>query len=263
MKIIVPDFMLSYLEADACSRFAACDFVTLTRRGEASAPYADAEVLMLPWGLPEAVQAELLALPHLRWVQTISAGIPPAVLEALRRRPEVLLTNATGVFDIPIAETVLTYILMIVKRMPEMMAQQRAHQWHKLPLRELRGLTVGIVGLGGIGREVAWRCRALGMRVIATRRHPEQGAPDVDALYAPDRLHELLAQADFVVIAVPLTVETHHLIHAERLRAMKPDAWLINIARGAVVDEAALIEALRGTHRRGRPGRYGTGALAG
>lgn len=245
MKILVPDFMHTYLATEACARFAACDFITITRKGEASAPYDEAEIVMLPWGLPEEVQTRILALPRLRWVQTISAGISPAVLEALRARPEVILTNATGVFDIPIAETVLTYILMIVKRMPEFMAQQREHRWHKLPLRELRGLTVGIIGLGGIGREVARRCQALGMRVIATRRHPEQGAPYVEALFPPARLDELLAQSDFVVLSVPLTPETHHLIHAERLQVMRPDAWLINIARGAVVDEAALIAALR------------------
>lgn len=245
MKIIVPDFMLAYLESEACARFAQCDFVALDRRGAARVPYDDAEVLMLPWGLPTELTQHLLALPALRWVQTISAGIPPLVLDALRQRPEVVLTNATGVFDVPIAETVLTYILMIVKRMPEFMAQQQAHRWHKLPLRELRGLTVGIIGIGGIGTEVAKRCTALGMRVIATRRHPEHGAPYVEALFPPARLHELLAQSDFVVVAVPLTPETAHLINAERLRAMKPDAWLINIARGAVVDEAALIEALR------------------
>ncbi len=245
MKVIVPDFMISYLQEEACARFATCTFVALSRKGEASAPYDDAEILMLPWGLPPDVQARLLALPGLRWVQTISAGIAPSVLAALRQRPEVLLTNAGGVFDIPIAETVLTYILMIVKRMPEFLAQQRAHRWHKLPLRELRGLTVGIVGLGGIGQEVAKRCQALGLRVIATRRHPEQGAPYVEALFPPAELPALLGQADFVVIAVPLTPETHHLFNADRLQNMKPGAWLINIARGAVVDEAALIAALQ------------------
>ncbi len=244
MKIIVPEFMLPYLEARACTLFAACDFIVLDQRGQPQGDPAGAEVLMLPWQLSPEIRQALYSLPSLKWVHTISAGVEQALDETLRTAP-ITLTNARGVFDLPIAETVITYLLMIVKQMPVFMAQQRAHQWKKQPLRELAGLTVGLIGLGSIGAEIARLCRALGMRVLATRRHPEDGAPNVDQLLPLEQLETLLAQVDFVVLAVPLTGETRGMIGEAQLRALRPGAWLINIARGAIVDEPALIQALQ------------------
>ena len=166
-------------------------------------------------------------------------------MEAYLRDHPAVLTNARGVFDVPIAETVLAYILMIAKRLPELLRQQQAHRWHSLSLREVAGLTLGLIGTGGIGREIACRAHALGMRVLATRRHPERPVPCVEALWPPARISELLAEADFVVLAVPSTPETRGMIGAAQLAAMRRSAWLINVARGAVVDEAALLAALR------------------
>lgn len=244
MKIIMPEFMLPYLEARACTLFAACDFIVLDRHGRPQGDPTGAEVLMLPWQLSPEIRQALYSLPSLKWVHTISAGVEQALDETLRAAP-ITLTNARGVFDLPIAETVITYLLMIVKQMPVFMTQQRAHQWKKQPLRELAGLTVGIVGLGSIGAEIARLCRALGMRVLATRRHPEGGAPNVDQLLPLEQLETLLAQVDFVVLAVPLTGETRGMIGEAQLRALRPGAWLINIARGAIVDEPALVRALQ------------------
>lgn len=244
MKILVPDFLFSYVQGDACTLLQTCAVVTATRQGDFSGPLDGVEAVMLPWNLPPAARAAVLELPTLRWVQTISAGVEASIVAALRDR-DVILTNASGLFDRPIAETVLTYILMALKRMPDYAAQQRDHHWHKLAHREAGDLTVGIVGLGSIGGEVARLCRALGMRVIALRRHPEQGAAHVEALWPPERIDDLLAEADFVVLAVPLTPETQGLIGAAQLHRMKPSAWLINIARGAIVDEAVLIQALQ------------------
>jgi phosphoglycerate dehydrogenase-like enzyme len=158
---------------------------------------------------------------------------------------DVVLTNASGVFDLPIAETVLTYILMIAKRMPTFLKQQRERTWRKHRLREVAGLTVGIIGAGSIGTEVARLCQALDLRVIGTRRHPERGAPHVDELLPTTRMDDLLAQSDFVVVAVPLTEETRGMIDATAFRQMRADAWFINVARGAVVDQGALIAALQ------------------
>lgn len=244
MKILVPDFLFTYVQGDACTLLETCAVVTATRQGDFSGPLEGVEVVMLPWGIPPEARQAILELPTLRWVQTISAGVDAAVIAALRDR-DVVLTNASGIFDRPIAETVLTYILMALKRMPEYAALQRERRWRKLAHREAGGLTVGIVGLGSIGSEVARLCRALGMRVVALRRHPDRGAAPVDALWPPERLDDLLAEADFVVLAVPLTPETEGLIGAAQLRRMRPEAWLINIARGAIVDEPALIQALQ------------------
>lgn len=244
MKIIIPEFVISHVQARACTMLDTCDFVILDQHGKPQSEIEGAEVLMLPWHLPAEIRQTLYALPTLKWVHTVSAGVEHALDEALRVAP-VTLTNARGVFDLPIAETVLTYMLMIVKQMPTFMTQQRAHRWKKQALRELAGLTVGIVGLGSIGAEIARLCSALGMHVVATRRRPEESAPNVERIFPPEQLETLLAQVDFAVLAIPLTPETRGMIGETQLRALHPEAWLINIARGAIVDEPALIRALQ------------------
>ncbi|MBN1246588.1 MAG: D-2-hydroxyacid dehydrogenase [Anaerolineae bacterium] len=250
MKVIIPEFVLSVLASPTCDlvsgreEFNACDLVVIDNQGHLDGDLEGTEVVMLPWGLPQETVERVLGLPSVRWVQTMTAGIDHA-LRALPPGREVVITNASGVFDVPIAEMVLTYILTMAKRIPEFLAQQREKNWHLLRLREVAGLTVGIVGLGGIGGEIAARCQALGMTVVATRRHPERGGRGVDRVLGSDQLYELLAMADYVVVATPLTEETRGLIDAEALRQMRPDAVLINIARGAIVDEAALVAALQ------------------
>ncbi len=244
MKIIVPAFIQPTLKEAACAPLETCDFVIIEEDGTLSDSPEGAEVLMLPWKLPETTRQRVLSLPSLTWVHSVSAGVEHALDEDLREM-DVTLTNASGVFDLPIAETVLAYILMIAKRMPEFMAQQRAYTWKKHALREAADLTIGIVGSGSIGTEIARLCKALGMRVIATRRHPERSTPHVDEIFSADALDTLLSKADVAVIAVPLTSETKGMIGAHQLRQMPTQAWLINIARGAVVDESALIKALQ------------------
>ncbi|MFP4345346.1 MAG: D-2-hydroxyacid dehydrogenase [Anaerolineales bacterium] len=244
MKIIVPEFVLPQLREETCNLVQECNFVILNDEGEPSGDLAGAEVLMLPWRLPADVRERILSLSSLKWIHSVSAGVEHALDEQLRQM-DVILTNASGVFDLPIAETVVAYILMIVKQMPTFLRQQQAHVWKKRSLREAAGLTVGLIGLGSIGTEIARLCQGLEMRVLATRRHPEAGAPHIDTLYPTEELHRLLEASDFAVIAVPLTEETRGMIGAEALRRMGQEAWLINIARGAVVDEEALIEALQ------------------
>ncbi|MCX7855515.1 MAG: D-2-hydroxyacid dehydrogenase [Anaerolineae bacterium] len=244
MKLLLPDHLIEHLRESVCRIAPDCEIVPVGPDGEISESLEEADVLFLRWGLsPEATRRLIAQTPNLRWVHTISAGVDHLLFPELRES-DTILTNASGVFNIPIAETVVAYILAVVKRLPEFWARQREHRWEKLPLRELRDLTVGIIGLGDIGAEVARLCRAFGMRVLGLRRRP---APSdiADEVMPPDRLHDLLARSDFVVIAVPLTAETRGMIGRAELAAMKPDAWLINISRGAIVDEEALIEALR------------------
>jgi len=122
----------------------------------------------------------------------------------------------------------------------------RSVTWYKLGGRELAGQTLGIVGLGSIGRRVAHLGRAFGMRILATRRTVQEGVqdPDVDQLYTTEQLHEMLGKSDYVVLSVPLTQETHHLIGEAELRAMQPHTYLVNVARGRVIDEQVLVRAL-------------------
>jgi phosphoglycerate dehydrogenase-like enzyme len=158
----------------------------------------------------------------------------------------VILTNLSGVFDTPIGEFVLSRMLMLVKRAPFYFQSKQEKQWKRADGTVLRSKTVGVVGLGSIGREVARLAKAFGMRVLATRRSAKRvgRARYVDIMLPPSQLRQLLAESDFVVLALPLTSETNKLIGEEELRTMKSTAYLINIARGGIVDEEILIRAL-------------------
>jgi phosphoglycerate dehydrogenase-like enzyme len=200
--------------------------------------------------------------PRLHWLQLHSAGADH-LLDHPILHSQVAVTTTSGIHATPIAEYVFASILAHRWRVPHMTHCQRAGEWPsgrwELYARpELRGSTLGIVGYGSIGREVGRLGRAFGMRVLALRRSagradhgytPEStGDPEgtvPDRFYPPDALHEMLTKCDYVVIALPLTADTEHFIGEAELRAMKPTAYLVNIARGAIVDEAALVRALQ------------------
>jgi phosphoglycerate dehydrogenase-like enzyme len=165
----------------------------------------------------------------------------------------VIVTTAVGIHASTISEYVFGSMLMFNRSWPEMVRLQDRHiwphsaSWYKLGGRELLDQTLGIVGLGAIGRRVAQLGKAFGMRVIGTRRTVEPGVqdPDVDLLYPIERLKDMLRQCDYVVLSVPLTSQTEKLIGEAELRAMRPDAYLVNVARGQIIDERALIRALK------------------
>lgn len=182
--------------------------------------------------------------PRLKWIQTMGAGVDFLDEELLLSR--AVMTNVSGIHATPIGEFVLQLMLMFVKQAPLCFQLKQEKRWTRFPLTVLRSRTVGIVGLGSIGREVARLAKAFGMRVVATRRSAKQvtRARHVDILLPPERLGQLLAESDFVVLAPPLTSETRGLIGEEELRNMKSTAYLINIARGGIVDEEALVRAL-------------------
>ena len=231
--------------------------VNLSVEGLADGPVDDVEVLLRGWLVAEAFDRLLARAPHLTWVHSATSGVERALTPAARAR-DVLVTNARGVFSRPIAEHVLLMILAVSRHLPELLELQRERTWQPLEGRELRELTIGIVGYGSLGRSVASLASAFGARVIALRRHPDGGAPDaadeedgfpfeprVDRVVGPDRLHDLLAESDIVVLAAPLTPETEGMIDEAAVGAMKRDAWLINVARGRLVDDTALVRALR------------------
>jgi phosphoglycerate dehydrogenase-like enzyme len=233
--------------------------VNLSVEGLADGPVADVEVLLRGWLVAEAFDRLLARAPHLTWVHSATSGVERALTPAALAR-DVLVTNARGVFSRPIAEHVLLMILAVSRHLPELLELQRERTWQPLEGRELRELTVGIVGYGSLGRSVASLASAFGARVIALRRRaseapPDQGQPGdddgfpfeprVDRVIGPDRLHELLGESDIVVLAAPLTAETEGMIDEAAIAAMKKDAWLINVARGRLVDDTALVRALR------------------
>jgi phosphoglycerate dehydrogenase-like enzyme len=163
------------------------------------------------------------------------------------RDSDVVLTNSAGIHAVPLAEWVTFAMLWFTKAGVRILAQQQAHDWVEFTPGELRGRTLLIIGFGRIGQEVARRARALGVRVVAVKRDPSGSAAELgaDALVPPSGLLAALAGADFVCLAVPLLSDTTGLIGRRELAAMAPHAVLINVARGPVVDEDALLEALR------------------
>lgn len=204
-----------------------------------------AEVLLLG-AVPASVLDHLVArAPRLRWIHSASAGVDRVTTSAVRERG-LTVTNARGVFSKPIAEYVVMMALAIARRLPQLLELQRERTWQPLRGRELAELTIGIVGYGDIGKEVARLLEPFGCRVIATRRHPDRGPGEGSRveMYGLDQLNEVLRQSDIVVVAAPLTDETAGLIGAEQLGEMRETAWLINIARGRLIDELALRRAL-------------------
>jgi D-2-hydroxyacid dehydrogenase (NADP+) len=189
---------------------------------------------------------DLLArAPRLKWLQMMSAGVD-RLRDTEIWRSRITITGVSGIHATPIGEFVLELMLMFVKGAPQCFEMKQKHEWQRFPPTVLRGKTVGIIGLGHIGREVARLANAFGMRAIATRRSAKkQGtARYVDRLLPAGQLPALLKESDFVVIATPHTAETHHFIGERELRLMKPSAYIINIARGGIIDEKALVKAL-------------------
>ena len=269
--------------------FPAHEFVHLDTYEGMEQHLANAEVF-IGWSL----RSEQIAVAkRLRWIHSPAAAVhellKPEIVQS-----EVVITNARGIHGPVVAEHVIAQIFALAKRLPSAFRYQQQHKWAQEDLwnerprpREVAGSTLGLVGLGSIGSEVARRAVALGMRVLAIREHPERKtegvilserapgarvegplpseesgkghgfsradkpqeekgalAPEVK-IVGPDSLNQVLAQSDFVVLAAPLTAQTRGLINARRLSLMQPGAYLINVSRGPLIDDAALIAALR------------------
>ncbi len=184
------------------------------------------------------------AAPKLRWFHTPSAGVDRFLEIPEFRARKIMLTNNSGSYDIQIAEHVIAFIFAAAKRLHLYRDQQAKREWTDQEHAELRGETVVVFGAGSIGGEVARLASAVGLNVIAVRR--SGGAvPGAARVVAPEALARVAAEADYVVVAAPLTAQTRGAVSREVIAAMKPSAWLINIARGPIVDEPALIDALR------------------
>lgn len=181
---------------------------------------------------------------RLKWLQVMTAGVDRLPEEILKSG--IRVTNASGLHGTAMGEVVLEMMLMFVKDAPACMRMKQEREWRRYRPAILRDKTVGILGLGAVGKEIARLCKAFGMKVIGIRRSGGAASPfpDVDRVYPREQLLELLAESDFLVLALPLTKETGGLIGEKELRGMKPTACLINVARGAIVDEGALICAL-------------------
>jgi phosphoglycerate dehydrogenase-like enzyme len=207
--------------------------VSVSLEGLADGDLSDVEIL-LRGPLPTLVFDRLLSrCPQLRWVHSATAGVERVLTPAAVERG-LLITNARGVFSEPIAQYVLMMILAVTRRLPQLLELQRERTWQPLEANELADVTVGVIGLGSIGRRVEELASAFGAKVIG-----------VGSSSSPDELADVLGKSDFVVLALPLTVETEEMFNAELLSKVKQGSWLINVARGRLVDERALVRALK------------------
>jgi phosphoglycerate dehydrogenase-like enzyme len=203
-----------------------------------------AEVILHWAGPRDLFRSVFLACPSARWVHSRSAGIDKSLFPELVQSP-VPLTNGRGVFSQALGEFAVAAILYFAKDFPRMLRNQKAGRWEQFLVEEIAGQTAGIVGYGDIGRAVASRAHAMGMRILALKRHVP-ASPDafIDQFFQPGELASLLVECDYVVVSAPLTPETHHMIGDAAFAAMKPNAVVINIGRGPVIDQAALVRAL-------------------
>lgn len=229
------------------AEFPSLDLVSVEADEAIARELADAEVF-LGWTFP---REHFAAARRLRWVQSASAGVElnlfPEMIES-----DVVLTNGGGLHSVSIPEHTLALMLALARNVHHAVRLQGQRRWERFGVigfaggvRELSGACVAILGAGPIGLALVALTRALGMRVRVLRRRAGQPVPGAEAVVGPERLHELLAWADFVLLATPSTAETRHLIDRDALAAMKSSAFLVNVGRGEVIDDDALVDALR------------------
>jgi phosphoglycerate dehydrogenase-like enzyme len=223
-------------------REAGVDFVASDDVETLRAAVRDADAILVAPRVGSLLPRIWSDAERVRWVHTLAAGVDTLLFPELLAS-NVVLTNARGVFAPALAEFVLAAMLWFAKDLGRMRRNQRGAVWEPFDVERLEGQTAGIVGYGSIGQAVAARCAVLGMKIVATRRR------QLDETTVP--LSELLALSDYVVLSTPLTPKTRSLIGTAELARMKPSAVLINIARGAVVNEPALIDALTNRRIRG------------
>lgn len=185
-------------------------------------------------------------LKSVRWIHSLSAGVEKLLIPELIESP-VVVTNARGVFKRPLAEFAVLAMLYFYKEVRRLVENQRVKHWDDFMVEQLPGKIMGIVGYGEIGRECALLAKALGVKIYATRRNPERSSHDqfVDRMYPSSALKEMLSEVDVLVAAAPLTPETNHMLSDAQFEVMKPTSIVINVGRGPVVDEAAIIRALQ------------------
>ncbi len=206
----------------------------------------DAEIV-IAWSIrPE----QITAAKKLRWIHSPAAAVHLLIFPELVNR-DIILTNAREVHGPVVAEHVIALIFALAKKIPGSALLQEKHVWGQQILwdetpriREVAGATLGMIGLGSIGRPVVKSAKALGMRVMAVREHPEKGSDGADEIFAPAQIDLVFRQSDYIVLAAPVTASTKATANAERLALMKQDACLINVGRGQLIDEAALAAAL-------------------
>jgi phosphoglycerate dehydrogenase-like enzyme len=241
-----PSWIRERLQQD----FPGHQFIQLQNYDRVPQEIADTDVFIGLSLRPE----QFAAAKRLCWIHSPAAAVHQLMYPELIKS-SVALTNSTGVHGPVVAEHAITLLLALAKRLPQAMQYQAKHEWSQNQLwqgsprpREVADSTVLVIGMGSIGREFAARAKALGMRILAIRENPAKGLDGADAVYGSAQIDDVLPQADYVLLCTPVTPATTGIMNAARMSKMKPDAYLINVARGPLIDEAALLDTLQ--HRR-------------
>ncbi len=225
--------------------FADLDLMACRTPGEAERFIEDCNIIL---GEPDRIVPVLGTTRRLEWVQSTYAGVDPLV--TLSTRTDYILTNIKGVFGPLMSEYVFAYILALERHTFQTRDNQQDRRWQDMPYRPLRGMLLGICGLGSIGRHIARTADCFGMKVWGYKRS-EEAVPGVDRVFTRTRFKEFLAGPDYIVITLPQTSESLHLFEDEAFRAMKPSAVLMNVGRGSIVSERSLARALAQKQIRG------------
>jgi phosphoglycerate dehydrogenase-like enzyme len=237
--------LLQQLDADI-------DVVITNDAGEARAKAPEAQVILNGSPDPRLLSIAAPLAARLQWMHSLWTGVDNALSREVIASPAPL-TNGRGVFRVPLAEWAIGAMLHFSYQMRRMIRQQEAGVWEAFATEELQGRLLGEIGFGSIGRAAAERARAFGMKVLALRRRPELFGDDplVDQSFAPADINDLVAASDYILIAAPLTPATRGLVGAAQFLAMKPTGVIINVGRGAIIEEAAMIDALENNRIRG------------
>jgi len=244
-----PSWIRERLQQD----FSSHAFIQLQNYDRVPEEIADTDVF-IGWSLrPE----QFANARKLRWIHSPAAAVHQLMYPELIQS-SVVVTNSTGIHGPVVAEHAIAVLLALAKRLPQAMQYQAKHEWsqdqlwHASPRpREVADSTVLVIGMGSIGREFTARAKAMGMKVLAVRENPAKGLDGADVVYGSSQIDEVLPQADYVLLCTPVTPATPAIMNASRLGTMKSTAYLINVARGPLIDEAALLDALQHRHIAG------------
>lgn len=211
--------------------------------------FTEGNVLLNVTGNAQILSYIIPEMPDLVWVHSLTAGVDHILFEDLIENSDIVLTNAKGIYSSSLAEYVMGAATYFNKDIPRLQRQKTEKSWDRYTIGELRGKTMGILGYGDIGVACAKLAKAYGMQVIALRRNPNKTDSHVDKMYGPEDILEVISQSDFLVSILPLTVETSKILGEREFSVCKKGSYFISIGRGAVVDEDALITALRDGQR--------------
>jgi phosphoglycerate dehydrogenase-like enzyme len=237
LRVKLPEKEVHALVSD----FTECEFLTELDGAIGNEHLQQIGAVFTEEVLPDSIVHQM---PKLAWLHVTRGGVNTYLTPAIKARP-ILVTGSKGIHGAVFSEFALACILMLAKQLPDCIAAQREKHWQKLAPTEIEGKTLGIIGLGTAGSDLARKAKALGLRVFATKRTKAAKPDFVDDLGTPEVLPQLLAESDFVVLLLASVPSTFNIIGENELRSMKPSAYLINLTGGRAIDEALLVRALK------------------